>query len=194
MTPLRDTMGLIYGEEGDGEVAEKIEVLLFGQGFRGNIQQLGFSRQEVLPNGFYLPLVEGGVQEVGHFVVFAVTTHEVHLIFHQGDEGRYNDGTARTNQCRQLVAEAFSTAGGHDDKGISAAQQAFDGLLLGTPEFIKAKVLLEGGMYYRVGTLCADRFFCGGLFFSGCCLLFCCGSHVCQTLLQQPWGAIDYII
>jgi hypothetical protein len=178
---------LIDCEERDGQVAEEIEVLLFGECFRGNIEQLCFSGKQVLPNGFYLALVEGGVQEVGDFIVFAVATHQVNLVLHQGNEGRYDDGAARTDQGGELVAKTFAAAGGHDDKGIPATQQTIDGLLLGASELGEPEILFEGGMYGRVRTLAAACLFGGGLLLFGCCLFVGCCGHVFELFLN-PGG------
>ena len=44
----------------------------------------------------------------------APTFEPVDLVFHQGDQGGYDDRHPRTDQTRELIAKTFSASGGHD--------------------------------------------------------------------------------
>ena len=55
----------------------------------------------------------------------------IHLVLHEGNQGRNHDGRSFHDQGRQLVAERLAPAGGHEDKGVvSFREMADDGFLV----------------------------------------------------------------
>jgi len=63
---------------------------------------------------------------MGNIVIAIVTSNQIHLVFHEGNQWTYNNSNAGKDHCRKLVTKAFTTAGGHDNKSISAREQGFD--------------------------------------------------------------------
>jgi hypothetical protein len=54
----------------------------------------------------------------------------IHLVFHQGDEGRYDQRDPGEDQGRKLIAERFSPSGGHNHQGIFSGEDGFEDLFL----------------------------------------------------------------
>jgi hypothetical protein len=144
MAPFADAMGLIDGEEADGDLREELHVLFLGEGFRGHVEQLGDARADVGAHLLGIATGEGAVEEVGHAVLPAEAAQQVHLVLHQGDQGAHHDGGALAHQGGQLVAEALATAGGHDHEGVAAIEHALDDRLLIALELGETEELFEG--------------------------------------------------
>ena len=70
--------------------------------------------------------------------------HEsVHLILHQGDQGRDHHRDPLQQQRGQLVAEGFSLPRRHDHDGIVAVQGVANGLFLPRKKGGEAEMLLQ---------------------------------------------------
>jgi hypothetical protein len=67
----------------------------------------------------------------------------VHLVFHEGDQRRNHDGQPLKYQCRDLIADGFSTPGGHYDQGILFLQDMSNNLFLERPEGVIAENVFE---------------------------------------------------
>ena len=117
-------------------------------------------------------------------ILTAIATDQIHLIFHQGDQRRYNDRTTFTHQCRQLITQTLSASRGLDDKCVLAGQYALYDALLIALELVETKIgsqcgtkcitcminmnVRRGYTFFR-GLICSDdliRFLSG--FFNGC--------------------------
>ena len=72
----------------------------------------------------------------------------VHLVFHQGDQGRDDDGRSLQEEGRKLVAERLAAAGGHQHKNIVPGKQGLDDSLLVALERLKAEKVLELQMQF----------------------------------------------
>ena len=94
---------------------------------------------------------------MSYIILAAVTAHQVNLVLHQRDQWRNDNGHTITYDCRKLVAQTFSSARRHDDKGVVAGQQAFDDLFLGALEAVEAKWCCNSADR-------SDRFFLDGAF------------------------------
>ena len=70
------------------------------------------------------------------------TSDGVHLILHQGYQRRYHDGRTLHHESRQLIAERFSAAGRHQDKGIAAGNKMRYYLFLITFERVETEEFL----------------------------------------------------
>jgi hypothetical protein len=77
-----------------------------------------------------LRFVQRRIQEMSHSVFEAETAHGVHLVLHQSNQGRDNDGCSGANQGWQLVAQRLPPAGGHQHKGIPAIKHVADDVFL----------------------------------------------------------------
>ena len=143
VAPLRDTVRLVDGIERHFHRAQELHVVLFRQALRRHIEQLGAPAADV---GLHLVdgrLGERRVEEVGRALVLAQVRDEVHLVLHQRDEGRDDDGHAVHQQRRQLIAQRLASAGGHQHKGVVAFQHVVDDGLLVALEGVEAEVLLQ---------------------------------------------------
>jgi hypothetical protein len=118
VAPFGDTVGFVDSHKRDVGVLEKLDVLFLGERFRRDEQQFGPAVGDVLLHLFHLCLGERGVEEVRYFVFVGVAADAVYLVFHQRDERTDDDGGAGQHQRGELVAEAFTAPGRHDDKSI----------------------------------------------------------------------------
>ena len=75
----------------------------------------------------------------------ALAVERVHLVFHQRDERRDDEGQAVELQRGELVDERFSRARGHDGERVLFVEQGLNRLLLSRAEGGEAEVGLEGG-------------------------------------------------
>ena len=103
VTPFRDTMCLIYGIERNLHILQEFHILFLGQRFGSHIKQLGLSIQDVRLYLINRRLVQRGIQEVCDAIVFAIMTHGIHLILHQSNQRRNNNGHPVHNEGRQLI-------------------------------------------------------------------------------------------
>ena len=131
MAPFRYAVRLVNGVERDLDLAQEGYVVLLRERLRCKIEQLGLSGKHVVAHLLYGCLVERGVEEVGNARICRERTHRIDLVFHQCDEGRYDDGHTVHEQCRQLIAQRLSAARRHQHEGILAGQNvAYDSLLI----------------------------------------------------------------
>ena len=70
------------------------------------------------------------LQEVGNARFGRKGAHGIHLVLHQGDERRDDDRHTVHQECRQLVAQRFASAGRHQHESILALQHVADHRLL----------------------------------------------------------------
>ena len=131
VAPFGYTVGLVDGVERDFHFLEQFYVFVLVERFGSHIEQFCFSGEHIVhhfTNGLF---GERRVEIMGYTVVSAHSVDHIHLILHQCDERRYDHGSAFHDERRQLIAEAFASAGGHKHKGVVAVQQvADDGLLV----------------------------------------------------------------
>ena len=134
-------MGFIHCHQRDFLLFGKVPKQLRLQSFRSHIKQL----VSPFPGGF-----QGGEERLGGQGTVDVGGRDtclfqrLHLILHQGDQRGDHQGDPWEQQGRDLVAEGFAGAGGHDTQHIPALQQGIDeNLLTGTETFV-SKILFQG--------------------------------------------------
>ena len=71
--------------------------------------------------------------------IFNVTIapEQIHLVFHECNKGRNDDGNTFAHQSGQLVAKRFSSTSRHDNEGVFPFKNAFNDFLrggFGTPD------------------------------------------------------------
>jgi hypothetical protein len=86
------------------------------------------------------------------------------LVVHQRNQGRHHEGDtlarAVPRNRRNLVTQAFATAGGHQNQRVMARHHVFDNGLLGpaemvvTENFAKNLLVGQGDMGMRLGCAC----------------------------------------
>ena len=141
VSPLRNTVRLVYGIERNLDGLQKLHVLILTQRFGCNVQKLRCAALNVVHNLLNGGLVKRRVEVMGHATVFAHAVHHVHLVLHQGDEWRDNDGRSFHQERRQLVAQAFSATSGHQHKGVVTRKKVADNGLLVSFKRVETKVL-----------------------------------------------------
>ena len=147
VAPFGDAVRLVHGVEGDVDLFQEGDVLFLGQGFRGDVQELGDPAQEVLPDLGDLGAAQRGVEEMRDPVAgFHEAPDGVHLVLHQGDERGDDDGRAFHHQGGELVAQGLAAARRHQDEGVAAIHQMPDDALLVTLERVEAEEMLQLGL------------------------------------------------
>ena len=144
LPPLGDAVGLVHRHHRDGQRGGQCPEAGAGQPLRRDVQQL------VRPSaGLCHDLRHfGGVQRAvqaggGHAGLF----QRRHLVFHQRDQRRNDQRDARPQQRRQLVADGFSAAGGHDAEHVAPRQQPVHQRLLAGAEAVVPEILFECGQF-----------------------------------------------
>ena len=141
--PFGNAVGFIHRNKADAHAAQEIDVVLLGEALRGDVQQLGQTGTDVLTNLSRFSFGQTGIQEVRNGVPLVVAADGVHLVFHECNERRDDDGRSFHHQRRQLIAHGLAASCGHDDKGIISIQDALHHLLLLSFEFVESKKMLE---------------------------------------------------
>ena len=139
LSPLRDTMRLIHGNERDRKCMGDLQEALCFQAFGGCIQDPDAS---VIDLGQYIAVflfrncgIEIGCRD-------AAFDQCAYLIVHQGDQRCHNDRQTRKQHGRDLEADGFSGACGHDAQCIAATEYRMDQLCLTGTELRIAEIPL----------------------------------------------------
>ena len=147
MSPLGNAMGLVNGIERDLYLLEHGYIFSFGKRLGCHVKQFCRSRKQVVADFGYLRLVQRRVKEMGNaFVSGHESAYRIHLVLHEGDQRRNDNGRALHHQGRKLIAQRLSTPGRHEHKCVaSGSKMAYDALLIGL-ERIKTEELFQFGV------------------------------------------------
>ena len=143
VAPLRDAVRLVDGVERNPYLAQERHVVLLGERFGSEVEQLGLARQHVrayLRDG---RLVERRIEEMGDARLGREGAHGIHLVLHQGDQRRDDDGHPVHEQRRELVTQRLAPARGHEHERILPLQYIADDRLLIPLERRKAEILFQ---------------------------------------------------
>ena len=143
VTPFRDAMCFVDSIEGYLRLGQEADVLFLGQRLGCDVEQLRPPFDDVLLHRVNLRLGERGVEVVGYAVVVEELADGIHLVFHEGNKWRDDDGCAFADEGWQLVTKRLAAAGWHKHKGVLPVEQVADDGLLVALEGIEAKVMLE---------------------------------------------------
>ena len=146
VAPLRDTVCLIDGVERYFDFAQEGDIILLRERLGGEVEQFGLSIQHILTHLLHGRLVERRIQKVGDARILGEGTHRIDLILHQGNQGRDNDSHTLHDEGGQLVAERFTSAGRHEDKGVPTGKHVVDDSLLISFEGRKPEVFLQASV------------------------------------------------
>ena len=106
-----------------------------GHALGRGVQQRDVPRQQLPLHGLGLAPVLRGIEEAGGHASFV---QRVHLVLHEGDERRDDQRDAAPGPLagdgRNLVAQRFAAARGHEHQRVAAARDVFDDVLLLPPE------------------------------------------------------------
>ena len=141
--PFRYAVGLVYGIERYLDLAQERHIVLLRKGFGGEIQQLGLSGQHIAAHLVYGRLVERRIEKMRYTRLGGECAHGIHLILHQRDQRRDNDGDPVHEQRGQLVTQRFTAARRHQYECIASCQKIPYNRFLITLERGKPEVLLE---------------------------------------------------
>ena len=137
-------MGLVNGIERNLHRAQELHVLVLRQRLRSHVEQFRASLHDVFLHLVNGRLVQRRVEEVCCSLLLTEVADEVHLVLHQSDEWRYDDGHAIHEQRRQLIAETLSTTCGHEHEGVLTVEHALYNGFLVSLEGVEAKIFLQG--------------------------------------------------
>lgn len=102
MPPFGDTVGFVDSEAGDVDLGEELLELGTEEGFGGDVEEFGVALADLVEVPLVFGVAEGAVEGDGVEAEFA-QLHD--LVFHEGDEGRDDDGEAIEEEGGELVAE-----------------------------------------------------------------------------------------
>ena len=141
-------MGFVDGDEAQVQGLQEAAEAGHTDPFRGHIEQAHLAGLGLALGGGGGAAVQAAVDEGGGD---AVGAQGVHLVLHQGDEGRYHQGQAAHSEGGQLVAEGLAAAGGHYDQAVAAGQGVGDDRFLPGAEGVVAEMPLEEAVEGKVG-------------------------------------------
>jgi len=124
-------MRLVNRKQGELAVAveavEQSQKAVGEQPFRRDINQVKLAAQQFLLGGARAGVVERRVQVGG---AHARLQQGIHLVLHQCDERRDNHADTGAQQRRNLVAQRFAAASGHQDQRVATAGYVLNDLFL----------------------------------------------------------------
>ena len=153
MSPLREAVRLIDGEQADLDLLHRVEKHAAAETLGRDIHELVFATANGVDALRLLGQREGAVDQRGRD---ATTLQRIYLILHQRDERAHDHGHAFHHHGRKLVAERFPAAGWHDHECVATGEQIGHHRLLPVEELAKAEVFsqrLAGIMDARGGSL-----------------------------------------
>ncbi len=140
MSPFADAMRLVDGDELGLPAPQVVEKTGKHQPFGRGIEQTKLALvQPAQARAGFLRLERGIQKRGGH----AAGLEGVHLVFHQRDEGRNDDGQAGPGQGGQLETERFAAAGGQEREDVASRQRVADDFFLQRAKRGEAEGLLQ---------------------------------------------------
>ena len=138
--PLRDAMRFVDCDQTHRQFGERRQHLCRHQPFGRKIEKPRLPARGAAPGGDVVIAIARGVDRVGRH------TRELqrrHLILHEGDQRRDDDGQAAQYQRRHLEAERFARARRHDGEDIASLEHRIHRLLLPRPERAEAEHIAQ---------------------------------------------------
>ena len=131
VAPLADAVGLIDSHERRTGALQGGTEAGGPEALRGDVDETVEAPGEVVETGC---LLVPGDRRVHERRRDAGGLEGVHLVLHERDQRRDDQGDPAQDERRHLVADALARAGRHDRHGVPAGQQRIDGLALARPE------------------------------------------------------------
>ncbi len=133
-------MGFVDGEDIRAGLAQQRLRIGPGQPFGRDIDEpVAPLPQALLDRG----VVAGAVDGIQRRRRDATGAQLLHLVAHQGDQRRDDDGEAGPHDRRQLIAKRFAGAGRHHGENILAGENRLKDFRLSRPEVGKAEAALQ---------------------------------------------------
>src|SRR5438132_10704010 len=137
---LRDTVRLIHCKQRHARLRNGVKKALTAKALWRDVEQLIVSSATRVQALLLLLSRQGTIDERGGN---ATVLQRVHLVFHQRNEGRDDQGTAVLQQGRQLVAERLPTTSRHHSQDMLPLQQSADDRFLARAKVLVPKALVE---------------------------------------------------
>ena len=142
VAPLRDAVRLVNGQALDAALVQHHERFRSQQRLGRGVEQLDLSLPDALHGLHVAAIVQTAVKKRRRHAQLAQL---VHLVLHQRDQRRDDQGQAVEDQRRQLITQRLTAAGGHDGQRVPPLQHVVDDLGLQRPEGVVAENGLEEG-------------------------------------------------
>lgn len=142
MAPLRHAMGLVDGQQADTVFFQHRHGAVAHQPLRRHIQQPQRTVAQAPVDAGAVLLRHRGVERRG---IDAVALQGPHLVAHQRDQRRDDDGQPAGQDRRQLVAQRLAAAGRHHRQHIGTAEQRLHDLRLPGAETLETENRMQGG-------------------------------------------------
>ncbi len=131
VAPLRDAVRLVDREHRGLRGAEHRHHLRLGEPFRRDVGEPQFAPRDLFGDVAVLGKIVGRIERGGGD---AVALELRHLVAHQRDQRRDDDGEPVAHQRRKLIAQRFAAAGRHDREHVAAGEDGGDDLRLAVAE------------------------------------------------------------
>ena len=154
VAPLRDTVGLVYGNKAHLHLGHPRLHHCRGNTFGGNIEKLHIAIDAVIQSDIYLSARQARVDSHS---VYMAAAQCIHLVFHQRHKRSDHNTQSLTSHRGDLIEQRLTRTRGHQRKCISPPNNRLDDLLLSRAETLVAPPFLQGGKY--VDTLYIQFFF-----------------------------------
>ena len=127
VAPLRDAVGLVDRHHRDVALGQHLDRVGPRQPFGRDIEQPELAPAQQAHHAGILGRLVAGVQAAGRN---PGRRERPHLVAHQGDQRRHNQGQAGPGDGGKLVAQRLAAAGRHDGQHVLARQHGVDDLFL----------------------------------------------------------------
>ncbi|MNY05990.1 hypothetical protein D3C86_1387290 [compost metagenome] len=124
-------MRLVHREARDGDALDRVHEGAVLEALGSDVDELVLAGCERGETVLGLVGIQAAVDEGGGDPLLE---EGVHLVLHQGDEGRDDERRALEHQGGQLVADGLAVAGRHDGDGVATRKHRLDHALLARAE------------------------------------------------------------
>ena len=142
VAPLRDAMGFVDRQQVDAGGGEQRTRIAAHQPFRRHVEQAQPARRQ---GAFDVAALVERISRMQRACGDAERCQPVHLVAHQGDQWRHDDGEPAAHDRRQLVAERLAGAGRHDGEHVLAGEHRAEDLVLPGPQIGEAEDAVQRG-------------------------------------------------
>ncbi len=129
-------MGFVHRQHGKPDAFENRKRLGLREPFGRHIGEPQFAARDFFQDGAVLVKIIGRIEARGGDAVAAKLGH---LVAHQGDQRRYDDGKPVAHQRRQLITQRLAAARRHDGEHVAPGEDCFDDLSLAGAKLRKAE-------------------------------------------------------
>ena len=130
VTPFRNAVGLVHGEQGDAQPPETLHEGVVREALRRHVEQPQPPGEGILPQGGLFRGGQGGIEARR---ADALGPQGFHLVLHQGEQRRHDQRRALAEQRRNLIAERLPGTGREKgERGAAGQQRRHHRLLPGT--------------------------------------------------------------